>query len=139
MPGFFKAAAVVISGGAIVGTGAVEMIPEHTVAPLFVAAPIPDFAHVPCKQQLWLNADRACQAWTTPRRDVNRGRLAEPAAGESRVATARAPRTSDTMNGKTKNTHSARGASEAQARAAPPRPSDGRRVTTSRSAMESSL
>ena len=36
-------------------------------SPLTVRAPIPDPAPVPCKQQSWYNADRACLTWTAPR------------------------------------------------------------------------
>ena len=38
-------------------------------------APIPDPAPVPCKQQSWYNADRACLTWTAPRKDPRAFRL----------------------------------------------------------------
>lgn len=84
MPGFFKAAAIVMSGGAIVGTGVLATLPGGLPSrPLSAAGQIADLAPVPCEQQLWLNADRTCQTWTAPHRDVQRvllpGTTAEPA------------------------------------------------------------
>jgi hypothetical protein len=73
MPGFFKAAAIVMSGGAIVGTGVLVTLPgELQPPPSSAAGQIADLASVPCEQQLWLNADRACQSWTVPHREVKR-------------------------------------------------------------------
>jgi hypothetical protein len=64
MPGFFKAAAIVMSGGATIGTGVLMVLPEDSrVAELPVMS---------CQQQFWLNADRTCQTWTVPHRDVER-------------------------------------------------------------------
>jgi len=144
MPGFLKAAALVISSGAIVGTGAFETMPEHALAPLLAVAPIPDFAGVPCKQQLWLNADRACQTWTVPHREVRQALFLEPTAEptpELHVATASAPARRATENASNKASvanskpRSVRSASSPTA----PRAAGGGRAITSRAAMESSL
>jgi hypothetical protein len=154
MPGFLKAVALVISGGAIVGTGAFEALPGHALAPLLAIAPVPDFARVPCNQQLWLNADRACQTWTVPHREVRRVLFAEPPeaepAPELHVATASAParRTienannkASVANNKARSVRSASSPTASRASAMPPRAAGagGGRAITSRAAMESSL
>jgi hypothetical protein len=140
MPGFLKAATLVMSGGAIVGAGAFEAIPEHALAPLFATAAIPNLAPVPCKQQLWLNADRACQTWTVPHRDVRRALLLEPPTPEPELHVATAStQTPHTSENEAKSTHNARGSTESHASAPPPRRAETRRVITSRAAMESSL
>ena len=145
MPGFLKAAALVISSGAIVGTGAFEMLPEHALAPLLAIAPIPDFARVPCKQQLWLNADRVCQSWTVPHREVRRVLFAEPPAAEPApelhvaTASAPAPRTTENADNKARSVRSASSPTASRASAAAPRAAGGGRAITSRAAMESSL
>jgi len=152
MPGFLKAAALVISSGAIVGTGAFEMLPEHALAPLLAIAPIPDFARVPCKQQLWLNDDRVCQSWNVPHREVRRVLFAEPPAAEPApelhvaTASAPAPRTTENAsskasvaNNKARSVRSASSPTGSRASAAPPRAAGGGRAITSRAAMESSL
>jgi hypothetical protein len=80
MPGFYKAAAIVMSGGAFVGASVLMMLPsppEDTLpsSPVFATAMIADLFPEPCKQQLWLNTlntDRVCQTWSLPDRDVER-------------------------------------------------------------------
>ena len=145
MPGYLKTAALVISGGAIVGAGAAEFIPARALAPLLAPAAVPDFARVPCRQQLWLNADRGCQTWTVPHSEVRRVLLIEPPvaepAPESHVATAstQAPRTVGNVNSKVRSADSARSPSASHAGPARPRAVEGRRAITSRSSMESSL
>jgi hypothetical protein len=64
MPGFFKAAAIVMSGGATIGTGVLMVLPEDSR--------VADLPALSCQQQFWLNADRTCQTWTVPHRDVER-------------------------------------------------------------------
>jgi hypothetical protein len=83
MPGFLKAAAIVVSGGAIVGVGALAL-PNNSrhSASLLATGQISDLPSVPCEQQLWLNADRVCQTWTTPHSDVQRILSPEPVRAE---------------------------------------------------------
>jgi hypothetical protein len=64
MPGFFKAAAIIMSGGATIGTGVLMVLPEDSR--------VADLPALSCQQQFWLNADRTCQTWTVPHRDVER-------------------------------------------------------------------
>jgi hypothetical protein len=64
MPGFFKAAAIIMSGGATIGTGVLMVLPEDSR--------VADLPVLSCQQQFWLNADRTCQTWTVPHRDVER-------------------------------------------------------------------
>lgn len=83
MPGFIKAAAIVVSGGVIAG-GALTTLPgnlRHS-SPLLAAGDIGNLPSVPCEQQLWLNADRVCQTWTIPHRDVRRVLSPESAPAE---------------------------------------------------------
>jgi hypothetical protein len=77
MPGFFRAATTVCAGGAIVGAGVLMMLPSAPegallAPPLFTTVRVSDLPPAPCKQQIWLNADRACQTWTTPKRQVEK-------------------------------------------------------------------
>src|SRR5262245_22625768 len=80
MAGFLKAATIVISGGAIVGYGALAILHDamSPVSALFAAARIPDPPQAPCTRQVWLNSDRACQSWTLPHRDVQQFLSPEP-------------------------------------------------------------
>lgn len=95
MPGFFKAAAIVMSGGAIVGTGVLATLPNELQSPpLSAAGQIADLPPVPCDQQLWLNADRGCQTWTVPHRDVERVLSPETTPAESAPEPMAAPSTS---------------------------------------------
>ena len=86
MAGFLKAATIVISGGAIVGYGALAMF-HDVLSPssaLFATERIPDPPQAPCTRQVWLNSDRACQSWTLPHRDVQQFLSSEPTpAGSS--------------------------------------------------------
>ena len=41
----------------------------ETVRLYAMTSRIPDPPTVPCKQQSWVNADRACLTWTAPRKD----------------------------------------------------------------------
>jgi hypothetical protein len=73
MPGFLKAAAIVVSGGAVLGVGVLALPPLHysrQSSSLLATSQIGDLPSVPCEQQLWLNADRVCQTWTMPHPDV---------------------------------------------------------------------
>jgi hypothetical protein len=83
MPGFLKAAAIVASGGAIIGVS-VLAVPLHSrqSSPLLATGQIGDLPSVPCDQQLWLNADRVCQTWTTPHPNVQRVLSPEPSPAE---------------------------------------------------------
>jgi hypothetical protein len=95
MPGFFKAAAIVMSGGAIVGTGVLATLPNELQSPpLTVAGQIADLPTLPCEQQLWLNADRTCQSWTVPHRDVKRILSPESTPDEPAPEPVAAPATS---------------------------------------------
>jgi hypothetical protein len=84
MPGFLKAAAIVMSGGVIVGVGALATLPGNLreSPPLLATGQIGALPSVPCDQQLWLNADRMCQTWTRPHRDVQHLLSPEPAPAE---------------------------------------------------------
>jgi hypothetical protein len=91
MPGYFRAAAIVMTAGAIAGAGVLAMLPSAPIdprddarPPLFAILEGADRPQVPCKQQLWVNSDRGCQTWTVPHRDVERA-LSEKtdAIGES--------------------------------------------------------
>jgi len=74
MPGFGKAATIVLAGGAIVGAGALFLLPAADGArralPLTATIRMSDLPPAPCKQQIWPNTDRACQTWTTPKREI---------------------------------------------------------------------
>jgi hypothetical protein len=80
MPGFYKAAAILMSGGAFVGFGALLMLPPppantHRASTLVGAAQIANFFPQHCKQQLWLNTlntDGVCQTWNLSDRDAER-------------------------------------------------------------------
>jgi hypothetical protein len=80
MPGFYKAAATVMSGGAFVGFSVLMMLPRppedtHPSSSLFLAAQIANLFPEPCKQQLWLNVlntDRVCQTWSLSDRVAER-------------------------------------------------------------------
>jgi hypothetical protein len=69
MPGFLKAATTVFVGGAIVGAGALAVLPSMPESALalpllFAGVRVADLPPAPCKQQLWPNTDRSCQTWT---------------------------------------------------------------------------
>jgi hypothetical protein len=80
MPGFYKAAAILLSGGAFAGFGVLLMLPSppadtHLASTLVSAAQIANFFPKPCKQQLWLNTlnnDGVCQTWNLSDRDTER-------------------------------------------------------------------
>lgn len=80
MPGFYKAAAIVMSGGAFLGFGVLMMLPRppedtHHTSALVAAEQIANFFPEPCKQQLWLNTlntDRVCQTWNLSDREAER-------------------------------------------------------------------
>jgi hypothetical protein len=124
MPGLYKAAAIVMSGGALVGFGVLMMLPPppedpHLSSSLFAAAQIANFFPEPCKQQLWLNTlntDRVCQTWNLSDREAERllavpeppakaSRRPSKSAADSHVAKgemvvkarARVPRTADSQ------------------------------------------
>jgi hypothetical protein len=71
MPGFLYAATIVMSGGAIVGAGVLMILPE--------SSKVPDLPPLSCQQQYWLNADRSCETWTVPHRDVEQFLASAPA------------------------------------------------------------
>jgi hypothetical protein len=77
MPGFLKAATTVFVSGAITGAGVLLLLPAAPEGSLRVQSMIPsvrvsDLPAAACKQQLWLNTDRTCQSWTTPKPEVQR-------------------------------------------------------------------
>jgi hypothetical protein len=86
MAGFFKAAAIVMSGGATVGAGALAILPDEQPAPAPSAAGLtsdwlPKVSPAPCKRPLWPNSPGACQGWTLPQRDVEGLLASERARG----------------------------------------------------------
>jgi hypothetical protein len=88
MPGFLRAATTVCCGGAIVGVGALAMLPSAPQGlarlwPVSDSVRISDLPPAPCKQQLWLNTDRACQTWTTAKGDVERVLATKPEAARN--------------------------------------------------------
>lgn len=80
MPGFLKATGIAVSGGVIVGVGVLATLPRQSSRSL-TTGQISEQS-VPCDQQLWLNADRVCQTWTTPHRNVQRVLSPESAPAE---------------------------------------------------------
>ena len=77
MPGFLKAATTVFVSGAITGAGVLLLLPAAPEGSLHVQSMFPsvrvsDLPAVACRQQLWLNTDRTCQSWTTPKPEVQR-------------------------------------------------------------------
>jgi hypothetical protein len=103
MPGFFKAAMIVMSTGAIASAGVLSTVPEEARAPLFAAAPIPDPPPAPCYQQFWPNTDRACQRWTVAHRDV--ARLLAPESALVEEPPEPAPATGARLAAKESNLH----------------------------------
>lgn len=79
MPGYFRATAIVMTVGGIVGAGVLALLPSEPIdprddarPPLFLILEGADRPQVPCKQQLWVNSDRDCHTWTVPHRDVEK-------------------------------------------------------------------
>jgi hypothetical protein len=77
MPGFLKAATTVFVSGAITGAGVLLLLPAAPegsvrVQSMFPSVRVSDLPAAACKQQLWLNTDRTCQSWTTPKPEVQR-------------------------------------------------------------------
>jgi hypothetical protein len=77
MPGFLKAATTVFVSGAITGAGVLLLLPAAPegslrVQSMFAGVRTSDLPSATCKQQLWLNTDRTCQSWTTPKPEVQR-------------------------------------------------------------------
>jgi hypothetical protein len=77
MPGFLKAATTVFVSGAITGAGVLLLLPAAPEGSLHVRSMFPsvrvsDLPAAACRQQLWLNTDRTCQSWTTPKPEVQR-------------------------------------------------------------------
>lgn len=77
MPGFLKAATAVFVSGAITGAGVLLLLPAAPegslrVQSMFPSVRVSDLPAAACKQQLWLNTDRTCQSWTTPKPEVQR-------------------------------------------------------------------
>jgi len=77
MPGFLKAATTVFTGSAIVGAGVLMLLPSALeglprVPSMFPSVRVSDLPPAACKQQVWLNTDRTCQSWTTPKPEVQR-------------------------------------------------------------------
>jgi hypothetical protein len=92
MPGFLRAATTVCTGGAIVGAGALMLLPFESagslrVRAMFATVRVSDLPPAPCKQQLWPNTDRACQTWTTPKHAIERVLQAKAEQGQNAVST----------------------------------------------------
>ena len=94
MPGFLKAATTVLVSGAITGAGVLLLLPAAPEGSLHVQSMFPsvrvsDLPAVACRQQLWLNTDRTCQSWTTPKPEVQRllaAKVAQKAVSADSVA-----------------------------------------------------
>jgi len=80
VPGFLKAAAMVMSGGTLVGVGVLAMLPDEPSIPSSAAESAPVHLAIeppaPCNRPLWPNT--ACQTWTLPHRDVEELPASEP-------------------------------------------------------------
>jgi len=76
--GFLKAAAIVMSGGAIVGAGVLAMLPEEPAAILSEPARLPKLSPAPCNRPLWPHTEGACETWPLPHRDVEGLLTSEP-------------------------------------------------------------
>jgi hypothetical protein len=81
--------------GAITGAGLLAMLPSAPVEPrddsrppLFTILEGNGGRQLPCKQQLWVNSDRACQTWTVPHSNVERILLEKTDAIGTAAATA---------------------------------------------------
>jgi hypothetical protein len=77
MAGFFRPATTVCTGGAIVGAGVLMLLPSAPegslrVPSMLATVRVSDLPRATCKEQFWLNADRVCQSWTTPKPDIKR-------------------------------------------------------------------
>jgi hypothetical protein len=79
MPGYFRATAIVMTVGAIVGASVLAMLPsapmdprDDSRPPLFTVLDGSGRPQVKCKQQLWVNSDRSCQTWTVPHPNVEK-------------------------------------------------------------------
>jgi hypothetical protein len=75
MPGFLRAATIVLTGSAVVAGAVLAVLPSlpDGVLPIQgsrAGVRIAELPRVPCKDQLWPNTDRVCQSWTAPKPQV---------------------------------------------------------------------
>ena len=90
MPGFLKGAAIVMSGGTIVGVAVLAILPEDESLP---SSPAPATLQIPgtlraqCARPLWPSTDRTCLTWPVPQPDMETALSTPPAlARDTRVA-----------------------------------------------------
>jgi hypothetical protein len=75
MPGFLRAATIVLTSTAAIGVGVLTMLPSVPDGPWSGRAraagvPVAELPRASCKQQLWPNTDRICQSWTIANPEV---------------------------------------------------------------------
>jgi hypothetical protein len=75
MPGFLRAATIVLTSSAVVCVGVLTVLPSVPDGPWSAGAraagvPVAELPRASCKQQLWPNTDRVCQSWTVANKDV---------------------------------------------------------------------
>jgi len=75
MPGFLRAAVIVLGGSAVLGTAALALLPSaKDLAPAarlsIRGVSVAELPPATCKQQLWPNTDRICQSWTVAKPEV---------------------------------------------------------------------
>jgi hypothetical protein len=75
MPGFLRAATIVLTSTAAIGVGVLTMLPSVPEGPWSGRAraagvPVAELPRASCKQQLWPNTDRICQSWTIANPEV---------------------------------------------------------------------
>jgi len=77
MPGFLRAATIVLGSSAVLGASVLAALPSAPEGGLFarwgaIGVPVADLPRASCKQQLWPNTDRICQSWTIAQPDTAR-------------------------------------------------------------------
>jgi hypothetical protein len=76
MPGFLRAATIVLTGSAVLYAGVLAFLPSTTEGlgsgrASASGVPIAELPRASCKQQLWPNTDRICQSWTIANKEVS--------------------------------------------------------------------
>ncbi len=66
----FRSLCTIFAVGMVIGVGGLMLLPppDGKEWELFAVRRISDPSPLPCAQQTWPNADRACLSWTTPRK-----------------------------------------------------------------------
>jgi pyruvate/2-oxoglutarate dehydrogenase complex dihydrolipoamide acyltransferase (E2) component len=93
MPGFLRAATIVLGSSAVLGASALAARPSAPEGAVFArlrmaGVAVADLPRVGCKQQLWPNTDRICQSWTIAQPDVARYLSTKLAPAPSALAAA---------------------------------------------------